>query len=224
LSIVFTNVSCSYETGSVGLHGFNLAIPTGSRVALAGTSGCGKSTVASLLLRFREYDGSITIGGRELRHLPADELRLLIAAQLQTPHIFNTTIRDNLIIARPDATADEIASVLHDAVLDEWVAGLDEGLATRVGEGGCAISGGEARRIAVARALLKDGPLLILDEPTEGLDVATEQKMLERIDHRLRGRSLLLITHRPGPLKIVDRVVRMAGPSAAKGDMHLGPD
>ncbi len=203
------DVSFSYAGDNQVLSGFNLELPQGARVALTGDSGSGKSTVAEILLRFRDYQGSITLGGRELKTLAADDLRLLIAALPQKPHIFNTTIRENLRLARPEASAAEIAAVVYDAVLDEWIARLPDGLDTRVGEGGSAVSGGEARRIAVARTLLKDAPLVILDEPTEGLDAGTEQKLLERIDCRLQGKSLLVITHRPAPLAIVDRVVRM---------------
>ena len=208
-SLSMQNVSFSYDGDREVLCGFNLELPPGSRVALTGDSGSGKSTVAEVLLRFRDYRGSITLGGRELQSLAADDLRLLIAALPQQPHIFNTTIRENILLANPQATAADIVSVLHDAMLDEWVATLPDGLDTRVGEGGCAVSGGEARRIAVARTLLKDAPLVILDEPTEGLDSETERKLLERIDRRLHGKSLLIITHRPAPLAIVDRVVRM---------------
>lgn len=208
-SLSMKNVSCSYDGDRDVLSCFNLDLPPGSRVALTGDSGSGKSTVAEILLRFREYRGSITLGGCELQSLATDDLRLLIAALPQKPHIFNTSIRDNILLAKPAATAAEIAAVVHDAVLDEWVARLPEGLETRVGEGGSAVSGGEARRIAVARTLLKDAPLVILDEPTEGLDATTEQKLLERLVARLKGKSLLVITHRPAPLAIVDKVIRM---------------
>jgi len=209
LSLSLRNVSFSYDGERQVLHGFNLELPPGSWVALTGDSGSGKSTVAEILLRFRDYEGSITLGGSELRTLAADDLRLLIAALPQKPHIFNTTIRENLLLARPAATDAEIAAAVHDAMLDEWLARLPDGLETRVGEGGSAVSGGEARRIAVARTLLKDAPLVILDEPTEGLDAVTELRLLERLDRRLRGKSLLIISHRPAPLAFVDRVVRM---------------
>lgn len=203
------NVSFSYDGDKPALTDFTLQLPPGARIALTGDSGSGKSTLAEILLRFRDYRGSITLGGRELRTLAADDLRLLIAALPQRPHLFNTTIRENILLARPQASAEELAAVVHDAVLDEWVARLPAGLDTRVGEEGSAVSGGEARRIAVARTLLKDAPLVILDEPTEGLDSDTERKLLERIDLRLKGKSLLLITHRQLPLAIVDRIITL---------------
>jgi ATP-binding cassette subfamily C protein CydC len=208
-ALLLQNVSFSYNGDKQVLSGFNLELPPGSRLALTGDSGSGKSTLAEILLRFRDYAGSITLGGRELKSLAADELRLLIAALPQQPHLFNTTIRENIILAKPEATPAELDAVVYAAMLDSWVDGLPEGLDTMVGEGGSAVSGGEARRIAVARTLLKDAPVVILDEPTEGLDGGTEQQLLERLDRRLQGKSLLLITHRPAPLAIVDRVIRL---------------
>lgn len=207
------SLRCRKLTFSYGenlvLKGFDLDLPPGGRVALTGRSGIGKSSAAEILLRFREYQGSATFGCRELKEYAADDLRSCISALPQQPHIFNSTIRENIIVANPEASAEEIASAIHAAVLDEWVAGLPDGLETRTGEGGAAISGGEARRVALARALLKDAPVYILDEPTEGLDAATEAKLLARLDQRLKGKSLLLITHRPQPLGIVDKVIRM---------------
>lgn len=219
-SLVMQNVSFSYDGDTKVLNGFNLELPAGSRIALTGDSGSGKSTVAEILLRFRDYQGSITLGGEELQTLAADDLRLLVAVLPQRPHIFNSTIKENIILAKPEASMEEIAAVVHDAMLDEWIASLPDGLDTRVGEGGGAISGGEARRIAVARTLLMDRPLVILDEPTEGLDAGTEQRLLQRIDQRLQGKSLLVITHRSAPLAIVDRVVTMDGVIEINGSTY----
>lgn len=202
-------VTFSYDGDKQVLAGLNLELPAGARVALTGASGSGKSTLAEILLRFRDYRGSITIGGCELRQLAADELRQQLAVLPQKPHIFNTTIRENILLARPEATAEELTTAVYDAVLDEWLSRLPAGLDTRVGEGGGAVSGGEARRIALARTLLQNAPLVILDEPTEGLDRETEELLLERLDRRLKGKSLLVISHRPAPLALVERVVRL---------------
>jgi ATP-binding cassette subfamily C protein CydC len=176
-------------------------------VALAGPSGVGKSSVVELLLRFRDYGGSITIGGTELRGLASDDLRRLMAVVPQRPHLFNTTIRDNILLAHPAATDEQLQRALADAALTEWVAKLPQGLETRVGEGGSAVSGGEARRIALARALVQDAPLLILDEPTEGLDLATERLVVARLDERLQGKTVLIVTHRPACLALAGSVV-----------------
>jgi ATP-binding cassette subfamily C protein CydC len=209
MELVMTGVSFAYDPACPVLRSFDLVLPPGGRVAIVGPSGVGKSTLGELLLRFRDYGGSITLGGTELRRFSGDDLRSLIAVAPQSPHLFNATIRENILLARPSANADELHGVLYATALDSWVAALPEGLETRVGEGGCAVSGGEARRIALARALLKDAPLLILDEPTEGLDAATEQTVLQRLPGYLPGKSLLLITHRPACLSLVERVVRL---------------
>jgi ATP-binding cassette subfamily C protein CydC len=207
--LVMTDVSYAYVPGVPVLTGFNLELPAGGRVAVVGPSGVGKSTLAELLLRFRDYGGSITLGGTELRSLAGDDLRRLLAVAPQSPHLFNATIRENILIARPGASDGELADAVHTAALDRWVESLPDGLDTLVGEGGSAVSGGEARRIALARALLKDTPLVVLDEPTEGLDAVTEGVVLERLQLKLRGRSLLLITHRPACLSLVERVVTL---------------
>jgi ATP-binding cassette, subfamily C, bacterial CydC len=205
--ISFRDVSFAYDRSAPVLSGFNLDLPRGAKVALTGRSGSGKSTLAQILLRFRTYEGSVTIGGAELAMLPAEELRTLISAVPQHPHIFNTTIRENITVSRPSASQEEISSAVYDAVLDEWLSRLPEGLDTMVGEMGSAVSGGEARRIAVARALLQQAEIFILDEPTEGLDADTERKLLERVAKRMEGKTLLMISHRPAAAEIVDTVV-----------------
>lgn len=215
--IVFREVTFAYDPLHPVLQRFSLSIPAGQRVALAGRSGCGKSTIAQLLLRFRPYQGSITIGGIELCNLAVDDYLLQIAAVPQQPHIFNTTIRENILLANPSATAAEVQRAVADAALADWVASLPAGLETRVGEGGSAVSGGEARRIAVARALLKDAPIYILDEPSEGLDLATEQKLIARLTARLAGKTVLIISHRPSCLSLVNRVVWVEGESSPSG-------
>jgi ATP-binding cassette subfamily C protein CydC len=207
--IVFRDVSCTPAAGPPLLRGFSLHVPAGTRVALLGPSGSGKSTVMALLLRFRDYGGSITLGGTELRCLASDQARRLFSALPQQPHLFNATIGENILLARPEASQEELWLALADSGLSRWVEGLPQGLDTPVGEGGCKISGGEARRIALARALLKDAPLLLLDEPTEGLDVETEREMVARLAERTRGKTVLLATHRPACLAMADRVVRL---------------
>lgn len=207
--IAFRDVSSAYDPALPVLNGFNLEIPPGGRVALTGPSGIGKSTVAEILLRFRDYAGSVTVGGAEIRYLAAEELRGLMAVVPQRPHLFNATIRENIMVGNPGAGDDALRRALEDSGLAAWVAALPVGVETPVGEGGSAVSGGEARRIALARALVKDAPILVLDEPTEGLDAGTEGEVVARLAARTVGKTVLVITHRPACLALADRVVRL---------------
>lgn len=207
--IAFRDVSSAYDPALPVLNRFNLEIRPGERVALAGSSGSGKSTVAEILLRFRGYEGSVTVGGVEISRLAADDLRGMMAVVPQRPHLFNGTIRENILVGNPGGGEAEVRRALEDAGLTAWVAALPLGLDTPVGEGGSAVSGGEARRIALARALVKDAPILVLDEPTEGLDAATEGEVVARLAARTVGKTVLVITHRPACLALAERVVRL---------------
>ena len=202
--IIFRHVTCAH-TGA--MQEFDLEITSGSCIALVGPSGSGKSTIMEILLRFREYGGIVTVGDIDIRTISGDELRSLISALPQRPHLFNSSIRDNLLVARPEATDDELCRAVADAGLSDWVARLPLGLDTLVGEEGSAVSGGEAKRIALARALLKDASIMLLDEPTEGLDSVTEQDVVNRLKERLKGKTVLLATHRPACLALAERVV-----------------
>lgn len=209
LPISLHDVRASHLTGNAAHQRFSLAIAAGERVALVGPSGAGKSTIMELLLRFRPYTGTICIGDAELRNMADDTLRQLVSALPQAPHLFNATIRDNILIARPEASTDELATAIEDAGLAEWIKNLPEGLSTQVGEQGHLVSGGEARRIALARTLLKDTPIVLLDEPTEGLDAALERQIVARLSERLAGKTVLLATHRRACLRMADRVVTL---------------
>lgn len=204
--IVLDQVSCSYGSGQSVLEQFSLTVNPGERVAVVGPSGSGKSTLIELLLRFRPYQGTITIGGVELRDSTPDELARMIAAVPQQPHLFNSSIRENILLGREIAD-DRLHAALSDSGLEQWIAALPQGLDTPVGEIGSAVSGGEARRIALARALVSNAPILLLDEPTEGLDGVTEQSVVERLKLRLQGTTLLVVTHRPACLALVEKIV-----------------
>ena len=209
LPISFHEVHATHLPEHTAQQRFSLNVAAGERVALIGPSGAGKSTIMELLLRFRPYTGTIRIGDAELRDIADDTVRQLVSALPQAPHLFNATIRDNLLIARPEASADELATAIGDAGLAAWIARLPEGLATEVGEQGHLVSGGEARRIALARTLLRDTPIVLLDEPTEGLDAALERQVVARLVERLAGKTVLLATHRRACLALADRIVTL---------------
>lgn len=188
----------------------SLDLVEGERVALIGPSGSGKSSLIHLLTRFLEADsGHIQIGGVDISALPSDQVREQIGVLSQRTQIFAASLRDNLLIG--DAAADDsaLADALAQAGLAEFVAGLPEGLETWMGESGVAVSGGQARRIALARVYLKNAPILLLDEPSEGLDEATERDVLQRLTSIMQGRTVLMVTHRPAGLEVMDRVVRL---------------
>jgi ATP-binding cassette subfamily C protein CydC len=193
------------------IDGLDLHLRPGERVALVGPSGAGKSTVVQVLLRFWEYQhGSVRVGGHDLRDWPGDALRRHVAVVSQDTYLFNTTIRDNLLLARPDASHTDLVAACRAAQLHDFVTSLPDGYDTWVGEAGMRLSGGQARRVAIARALLRNAPVLILDEPTEGLDARTERELLHDIGRLMEGRTVLLITHRLAALPAaVDRVVVM---------------
>jgi ATP-binding cassette, subfamily C, bacterial CydC len=192
------------------LDGVDFDLPQGRRIALVGASGAGKSSLAGALTRLYPCQGSITLGGMPLDAWHGDDVRGEIAVVEQRPYLFDASLRDNLRLARPDASEAEIDEVIGQAQLGDYVASLPQGLRTWVGEDGLRVSGGEARRIAIARALLTDPPILVLDEPTEGLDARTAAQLYEALAAAMTGRSVLLITHRLGGLaKLVDEVAVM---------------
>ena len=200
------------------LDGFSLHVPTGRSVGIAGPTGVGKSTLVGLLLRFRDCEkGRIAVfddagSTWELSKLRGDDARQLFAVMEQSPHLFHASLRENLVLALPDDRQGDDAlllDALKTAQLADFVAGLPQGLETTVGETGRELSGGEARRVALARTLLKDAPIYVLDEPTEGLDEETADALMKAVARRLRGRTLIVISHREKDLAVVDSIVRM---------------
>jgi ATP-binding cassette subfamily C protein CydC len=189
------------------LDGVDLDVAPGARLALVGASGAGKSSVVQLLARFRDYAGSAVVGGHELRDYTGDDARALLAVVSQDDYLFHGTLLDNLLLARPDASEAQIVEACRCAQLHDFIVGLPDGYHSSLGEGGMQLSGGQARRLALARALLKDAPILILDEPTEGLDTATERELFAALAQAMAGRTVLLISHRLGALAaLVDDV------------------
>lgn len=214
----FERVTFGYRPGHPPvLDAFDLDVPQGARLAVLGPAGAGKSTLIALATGLRRPDGGqITLGGMPVAAYEPEALRGRFAVAQQTAVMFTGTVRDNLLLARPGATEAELRHVLNVAQLADVVADLPGGLDCALGAAGLTLSGGQARRLTIARALLKDAPLLILDEPGEGLDYRTEQALLRAVVEDLHGRSLILITHRLAGLDLMDRIVTLgAQPSAA---------
>lgn len=211
-AIVFESASLRYaEDAPWALDGVDLTLAPGARVAVVGASGAGKSSLLSALLKFYPLQsGRVWFGGCPVHELQGDALRRRIAVIAQDTVLFNLSLLDNLLLAAPEADAARIERAVRLAQLEPFVASLPQGYDTVLGEAGALVSGGEARRIAIARALLQDAPVLVLDEPTEGLDARTARDLYAGLDAAARGRTLLLITHRlSGLARLVDEVVVM---------------
>jgi ATP-binding cassette, subfamily C, bacterial CydC len=209
ISIQLRDATVRYEPdGPPALDRVSLDLPPGRRVALVGANGAGKSTVAAVLMRFCEpSSGAALLNGHDLASYAADDVRRVIGGCPQDPHLFDATIRDNLRLARPDATAEELESAAARARLLSWIRSLPGGWDTRVGAHGAAVSGGERQRLALARAFLAAPLLLILDEPTAHLDPPTRRALTADLLHATEGRAVLLITHELDGLDEVDEIV-----------------
>jgi len=186
----------------------SVEIPAGKTVALVGPSGAGKTTTAHLLMRFWDPDqGRISLNGVDLRRYALDDLRRQIALVAQETYLFNDTLRSNILIARPDASEAELLAAVEHASLGELVATLPEGLHSPVGERGMSLSGGQRQRIAIARAFLKDAPVLILDEATSHLDAVNEQAVRRALDRLKADRTTIVIAHRLSTVRDADHIV-----------------
>ena len=207
----FTDLSFSYPNTKIpALEHVTFILRPGTSLAIVGPSGAGKSTVANLLFRFWEYElGEISLGGVSLKSLNQDEVRKRCALVSQNSYFFNTSVRENLRVARPKVSQDEMEFAARSAQIHEFIASLPKGYDTFIGEQGVRLSGGERQRLAIARALLKDAPILILDEPTANLDPITEKQVLDTLFEIMRGKTSLLITHRLVGLENMDGILVM---------------
>lgn len=208
-SITVENLSFQYsQQGPVVLNNISFNLGDGEKLAIVGPSGAGKSTLLHLFMRFWDYkQGMIQLGGHELRNYDPENLRRMFGVVSQQTHLFNASIRDNILLARPDASESELVQAIAYAELGEFIAELPQGYNTMVGQNGYALSGGQRQRIAIARALLKNAPILILDEPTVGLDALTEELVMATIGKLMAGRTTILITHRLTGLEVMDQIV-----------------
>jgi ATP-binding cassette subfamily C protein CydC len=212
-ALTFEHVSFRYaETLPYIFENLSLQLPAGSRTAILGPSGAGKSTIAALLLKLHAPSaGRIRLGAADLAALPAEAVRARIAYLSQATHLFADTIRNNLLLGDPTADDAKLWAVLDASQLAETIRALPEGLSTWLGEGGSTLSGGQGRRLALARTLLSSAPILILDEPCAGLDLATETAFYETLNTAASNRTLLLIAHRLTGVEKLDRIWRLAG-------------
>jgi ATP-binding cassette subfamily B protein len=204
----FHDVSFAYAVGDRVLHRINLDVAPGSVVALVGPTGVGKTTLAMLVPRFYDVrDGSITLDGHDLRDLTLDSLRRQISIVLQDVFLFHGTVRDNILFGRRDASEEEMVAAAQVANADEFIAQLPEGYDTLIGERGVKLSGGQRQRLAIARAVLKDSPILILDEATSSVDTETELLIQQALERLMVGRTTLVIAHRLSTIRNADAIV-----------------
>lgn len=205
------NVTVRHDAGGpAALDGLSLELPAGRRTVLLGASGSGKSTLIAALMRFVEYEGgSVLVGGRELRECAGDEVRRVITGMTQDAHVFHASIHANLLLARPDAGDAELREAARRARILDWIESLPDGFDTVLGPDGTQPSGGQRTRLLLARALLADPPVLVLDEPTEGLDPDTAAAVLADILDATRGRTTLLVTHEREGFGGADQVVTL---------------
>jgi ATP-binding cassette subfamily C protein CydC len=221
--VTFENVSFRYSENSPwALHDVNIQIPAGRRVAVIGETGSGKSTLIHLVVRFwNPASGHIRLADEDIRDLSESELRRYMSVISQQPHMFNASLRENLLMACPGAGDDDLFVALESAKLDEFVKSLPDGLDTWIGEAAKLLSGGQAQRVAIARAILHDAPLWVLDEPTEGLDPITERNVMRSLKHKTTGKTMLLITHRLDDLHWMDHIIMLDKGQVAAQGTHL---
>lgn len=210
--IEFDDVTFRHDRDNLVLDHVSFRVPAGSVCAVAGPSGIGKSTIADLIVRLYDPAGGVVrLDGRDIRDLRLAELRRHIALVDQSAYLLHASVRENIAYGRPEATEDEIVAAARDAAIHDRIASLPEGYGTLVGERGLALSAGERHRITIARALLRNPAVLVLDEPTAALDSDTERSLVDTLKQAMRGRTAIIITHRAALIEAADQVVELSG-------------
>jgi ATP-binding cassette subfamily B protein/subfamily B ATP-binding cassette protein MsbA len=210
--ICFENVSFHFDTGDTVLENIQLEIPAHQMVALVGPTGVGKTTMVSLIPRFYDViEGRITLDGRDIRDIRLDSLRNQISMVLQDVFLFHGTVRENILFGRLDASEEEMIAAARAANAHEFIERLPDGYDTLIGERGARLSGGQKQRLSIARAVLKDSPILILDEATSAVDTETELLIQQALERLMVGRTTILIAHRLSTIRKADRIVVLEG-------------
>jgi len=221
-SVSFKNVSFSYPDSDADVvQDVSFDIPAGQKVGLVGHSGAGKSTIVNLLLRFSDVtDGTIFVGDNDIRHVTQQSLRRSIAYVPQEPLLFHRTLRENILYGNEDASDDQLTSAAAQANATEFIGTLPAGFDTMVGERGIKLSGGQRQRIAIARAILKDAPILVLDEATSALDSESEKMIQASLEDLMKGRTSIVIAHRLSTIAKLDRIIVLENGRVAEDGSH----
>jgi ATP-binding cassette subfamily B protein/subfamily B ATP-binding cassette protein MsbA len=221
LSVRLEHITYGYEAGRPVLEDVTVEARPGETVAVVGPTGAGKTTLLSLIPRFFDpWEGSVSIDGVDIREVKLSSLRSQVSLVLQESFLLPLTVAENISYGRANATRSEIVAAAEAANADEFIRRLPSGYETVIGERGATLSGGERQRLSIARALVKDAPLLILDEPTSALDAQTEKQIMEAMLRLLKGRTAFIIAHRLSTIRRADRIVELIGGRIAGAGTH----
>jgi ATP-binding cassette, subfamily B, bacterial len=219
--VIIENVTFGYESERPSLRNVSVEANPGETIAVVGPTGAGKSTLVSLIPRFVDpWEGRVLIDGRDLREVRIQSVRSQVAVVLQEPFLFPMTIAENIALGKPSASAEEIENAARMANAHRFIERLPEGYQSKIGERGAGLSGGERQRLSIARALLKNAPILILDEPTSALDAETEALLLEALERLMRGRTTFIVAHRLSTIRNANRIVVMKDGQVAETGSH----